>query len=161
MPVNSTHPDYDFGLPGWLRARCGSLLSLPSPPGEGEGKIPAGLLPRWRSVLADGHHHLPWGTIRSALRVFSLARRSRRRLRNDSCGGCVFAGHDHYSAGCGKQSGERLRIYFFSYREIYRTASAKAADQSSKGLTGEFGGRREVPAHRVVIHRLRTKRVVA
>jgi hypothetical protein len=21
MPVNSTHPDYDFGLPGWLRAR--------------------------------------------------------------------------------------------------------------------------------------------
>jgi hypothetical protein len=99
--------------------------------------------------------------LQSALRVFSLARRSRRRLRNDSCGGCVFAGQDHYSAGCGKQSGERLRIYFFSYREIYRTASAKAADQSSKGLTGEFGGRREVPAHRVVIHRLRTKRVVA
>jgi hypothetical protein len=21
MPVNTTHPDYDFGLPGWLRAR--------------------------------------------------------------------------------------------------------------------------------------------
>src|SRR4030095_1518330 len=21
MPVNATHPDYDFGLPGWLRAR--------------------------------------------------------------------------------------------------------------------------------------------
>jgi hypothetical protein len=21
MPVNNTHPDYDFGLPGWLRAR--------------------------------------------------------------------------------------------------------------------------------------------
>jgi hypothetical protein len=21
MPVNTTHSDYDFGLPGWLRAR--------------------------------------------------------------------------------------------------------------------------------------------
>ena len=21
MPVNSTHPDYDFALPNWLRAR--------------------------------------------------------------------------------------------------------------------------------------------
>jgi hypothetical protein len=21
MPVNATHPDYDFGLPDWLRAR--------------------------------------------------------------------------------------------------------------------------------------------
>ena len=89
------------------------------------------------------------------------SRRSRGRLRNESCGGCDLAGHGHFSARCGKQRGERLRIYLCSYRESHRAASAKAADQSSKGHTGEFGGRRDVPAHRVVIHRLRIKRAVA
>ncbi len=89
------------------------------------------------------------------------SRRSRGRLRNESCGGCDLAGHGHFSARCAKQGGERLRIYLCSYRESHRAASAKAADQSSKGHTGEFRGRRDVPAHRVVIHRLRIKRAVA
>jgi hypothetical protein len=84
-----------------------------------------------------------------------------RQLRNESCGGCDLAVDRHFGARCGKQRGDRLRIYLCSYRESHRAASAKAANQSSKGLRSEFGGGREVPVHRVVIHRVRTKRPVA
>src|SRR5689334_15810613 len=115
-------------------------------------------------VISDGesgHHHLPGATIMSIPNGISVwSRRSRARLRNESCGGCDFAGYGHFSARCDKQRGERLRIYFFSYRESHRAASAKAANQSSEGLTGQFGGRRDVSAHPFVIHRLRTKRAV-
>jgi len=62
-------------MPASWRMCCGSLLS-PTPllRGEGEGEIPGDALPRVALVP-----HLPWATIMSSLRDFSLV--AQRKLR--------------------------------------------------------------------------------